>query len=411
MKMTKIVQSFERPVIQDIEAQVRRGVLESGLALPVGARVAVTAGSRGVANIAKVIKAICGAVRELGGEPFVIPAMGSHGGATAEGQRALIESYGVTEDFIGAPIVSSMKVTEMDGTGLGHRLFMDANAHAAHGVIVVNRVKVHTDFHGPTESGMMKMCVIGLGKHAQALEMHSFGVHGLRNLIPEAARRVIASGKILLGVGLGENAYDETALVRVAGPQDIEKTELDMIAWNRAHMPALPVKDIDVLVVDRMGKDISGVGIDTNIIGRMRIAGEPEPQSPRIGMIVVDDLTRETHGNATGMGLADFITEKYRAKIDFPATYENILTSSFVLRGLMPIAVKNAATAVRHALRSCGRAAQENPRVLRIRDTLHLSEMYASDALLGELAKLPNVVVTGEMIELAGGEGELVPWA
>ena len=411
MQLTKIRQSFDRTRLEDIEGTAYQSVLESGLTLPEGARVAVTAGSRGVANIAVILRAICAAVRKLGGDPFVIPAMGSHGGATAQGQRELIASYGVTEENVGAPIVSSMKVAELDASGLGHRLFMDKSAYEAYGVIAVNRVKVHTDFHGPFESGVMKMCVIGLGKHAQALEMHSFGVHGLRDLIPPAARTVIASGKILLGVGIAENAYDETAQVRAALPQDIERMETELLAWNREHMPSLPVEELDVLMIDRMGKDVSGVGIDTNIIGRMRIAGEAEPESPRIRMIVVDDLTEATHGNATGMGLADLVTEQFKEKIDFPATYENVLTSSFVMRGNLPIVTKNAAEAFRHALRCCGRSRQNSPYVIRMIDTLHLEELYVSQAVLEIVKDLPYVEVTGDTMEITREDGNLTPWA
>ena len=413
MKLSKILQTFERKQLADIPAAVHTAMKGTGLALPKGARVAVTAGSRGIANIAVILKSVCGVVREMGGEPFIVPAMGSHGGATAEGQQAIIEDYGVTEAFVGAPILSSMKVAELDSEGLGHRMFMDRHAYESHGVIIVNRVKIHTDFHGPFESGMMKMCVIGLGKHAQALEMHSFGSNGLRDKMPPAARRIIESGKILMGVGILENAYDETADIRAALPQDIEKTELEMLDWNRAHMPSLPVDDVDVLIVDRIGKDISGVCMDSNIIGRLRVLGVPEPVRPRIKMIIADDLTEETHGNASGMGLADLITEKLRSKIDFAATYENVLTSSFTARGSMPVVVKNALEGLRQSARSCGYgvSGMDELRVMRIRDTLHLSEVYVSDSLLADVSLCKNAEITGLSMEAFDGQGELVAWA
>ena len=389
MKFYKAIQTFDKKKVADISGTIRNEMLKTGLSIPAGARIAVTAGSRGVANIAEILKAVCNTVKEMGGEPFIIPAMGSHGGATAEGQRELIEGYGITEEYVGAPILSSMKVTELDNSGLKHRLYMDRHAYESHGVIAVNRVKVHTDFHGPIESGVMKMCVVGLGKHAQALEMHSFGVHGLRDLVPPAARKVLATGKILMGIGTVENAYDETAQIRAALPADLETMELEMIDECRRLMPSLPADEIDVLIVERMGKDISGVGIDTNIIGRIRIPGEQEPDNPRIKMIIVDDLTEETHGNALGMGLADLITEKLRDKIDFPSTYENVLTSSFLLRGAMPLVVKDVEEGLKHALRCC----HGGDKVMKIRDTLHLSEIYVSESLKDIVAARPNVEI------------------
>jgi len=400
MKLYKVIQNFKNERLNDIEAAVRAEILAAGLKIPKGAKIAITAGSRGVANIAEIIKATCNTVKEMGGVPFVIPAMGSHGGATAEGQREYIEGYGITEEFVGAEIYSSMEVVELDSEGLPHKLFMDKYAYNAYGVIAVNRVKVHTDFHGPIESGVMKMCVIGLGKHKQALEIHSFGTYGLRELIPPAARRVIESGKILLGIGVLENAYDETAEVRAALPKDIESMELEMIAKNRHLMPSLPADNIDVLIVDRMGKDISGVGIDTNIVGRMRITGEAEPETPNIKIILVDDLTEETKGNALGMGLADIITEKLRNKIDFAVTYENVLTSTFVVRGAMPLVVKDVREGLDFALRCSGSIVSEDgPRVMRIRDTLHLDEIYVSEALAKEAALLAHVDLTSETID------------
>jgi len=403
--MTRVRQTFDSPHIKDVEAHTRQTILDSGVTIKPNARIAITAGSRGISNIALILKTVVETVREMGGQPFIVPAMGSHGGATAEGQRALIEGYGITEEYVGAPIHSSMQVTELDSSGLQHRLYMDKYAAESDGVIVVNRIKVHTDFHGPIESGIMKMCVIGLGKHALALEMHSLGVYGLRDLIPIAARKIIATGKILLGIGICENAYDQTALIQAMLPDQIEKTEMQMLDWNRAHMPSLPLDDIDVLIIDRMGKDISGLGIDTNIIGRMRIVGEAEPERPRIRAIIVDDLTEGTHGNAMGMGLADFLTKRLRDKINFHDTYENVLTSSFLIRGNMPVVLDTPREALQQALRGYVRGV-DAPRIIRIRDTLSLSDIQLSPAAL---AALKGADVYGEQ-PLFSADGELAPW-
>lgn len=411
MKLHKIIQTFDETCISNIKLTVQQEMLNTKIQFPKGARIAVTVGSRGISNIAEIIKAVCSTVKEMDGNPFIVPAMGSHGGATAEGQQEIVESYGITEDYVGAPILSSMEVVELESEGLCHKLYMDKYAHNAHGVIAINRVKVHTDFHGEIESGVMKMCVIGLGKHAQALEIHNYGANGLRDLTPPAARKIIESGKILMGIGILENAHDKVVEIKAVQPNEIELMERNMLDKCRKLMPSLPSENIDVLIVDRIGKNISGVGMDTNIIGRMRIVGEPEPKTPSIKIIIANDLTEESHGNALGMGLSDIITEKLRNKIDFNATYENVLTSTFIQRGFMPIVVKNIAEGLKHGLRCSGcNVTNSKPRVMRIRDTLHMGEIYVSKAILEEISKQPNIKITNETIDVYDGNGDLLPW-
>jgi hypothetical protein len=402
-QLAKIEQVFPGAHVQDIEAEVKKEIAESGVRIRPGQNIALAVGSRGIANIARVVKATAEAVKEMGGHPFIVPAMGSHGGATAEGQRALLEGYGVTEEYTGAPIFSSMRTVELPRGDLCHRLYMDQYAWESDGVIVINRVKVHTDFHGVTESGMLKMCVIGLGKHRQALEMHSFGVYGLRELIPIAARQVLSTGKVMLGIGLVENAYDQTMKIKAALPENIEEQEIRLLNLCRQSMPSLPADQMDLLIVDEMGKDISGVGIDPNITGRMRIIGEVEPDAPKIMSIVVTDLTEASHGNALGMGLADFITARFLQKIDFKATYENVVTSTFVERGKMPMVGETDRIAVEYALRTCGQPDLSKARIMRIKNTLHLGEVYASANLLEEIRARDNVVSVGEPEELFDG--------
>jgi hypothetical protein len=410
LKLTKIRQLLERPVLTDIQSALRDELERMGPLIMPSAQIAIAVGSRGIANSVEIVSATVEFVKARGATPFIIPAMGSHGGATAEGQTDVLRGYGITEGSVGAPIRSSMDVVELTQDGDPNRVFMDRIAHESDGVILVNRVKPHTDYHGPYESGMAKMSVIGLGKHRQALEIHSFGVFGLRELIPPTAQRVLATGKILFGVAIVENAYDETMLIKGLKAGEIMQEETRLLDIAKANMPRLPVEEIDVLIVDRLGKDISGCGMDPNIIGRMMIRGEAEPESPRIRSIVVTDVTEGSHGNALGIGLADVITRSLYDKIDLPAMYENIVTSSFLERGKIPIIADNDATAYAYARRSCGRLAEGGERVMRIRDTLHLGEVYVSEAILQDLGGRSDIEILGRTTDAFGPDGRLLPF-
>jgi hypothetical protein len=375
-----------------------------------GSRVAVGVGSRGIANLREIVRLTIAALRSLDLDPFVFPAMGSHGGATAEGQVEVLAGYGVTEGEIGCRILATMEVVELDSTGLEHPLYMDAHAAAADAVLLVNRIKPHTDFHGSHESGLVKMAVIGLGKRKQADAMHSFGVRGLRDLIPLATQRLIAAGRLWGGVGVVENALDETMLIEAIAAERMIARETELLAIARSNMPRLPVNDLDVLIVDRMGKDISGCGMDTNILGRLRIAGQPEPAGPRIWSVVVCDLTEGSHGNAAGIGLADVITERLRAKVDVAATHTNVVTSGFLERGKTPVTAATDSEAFDLAVRYCCTPPMEKLRVIRIRDTLHLGEVMVSAAVARELRGRDDVELVGELVRAFEGDGALSAW-
>jgi hypothetical protein len=270
---------------------------------------------------------------------------------------------------------------------------MDKNAYESDGVILINKIKPHTDFHATYESGLVKMSVIGLGKEAGAEAIHHFGVHGLTQLIPASAKQIFDTKKILAGVALIENAYDKTMMVNALRGQDILSEEPKLLDIARKNRPTFPVDNIDVLVIDRMGKNISGVGVDTNIIGRLKIYGQPEPPTPNIRSIVVADITDESHGNATGIGLADIIARRLFDKIDFQVTYKNIATSSFLERGKIPFIAENDVDALELALRNCGHSGPGEERIIRIKDTLHLDELYVSRAILDELSVNPQIEV------------------
>ena len=403
--------SFPRPVVSDIAAAVRAGLQPNRASFPpAGSRVAVAVGSRGVANIAAITRETVRQLRAWHLDPFIVPAMGSHGGATAEGQTALLESYGVTEAGVGCPIRSSMDVVEIDRSDLPHGLYMDRFAYDSEGVVLINRIKPHTDFHGRYESGLAKMAVIGLGKEPQANAIHRFGVPGLRDGVPRAAARLLATGKIIGGIGVVENAYDETMALEFLAADQLLAREPALLELARANMPALPIDALDVLIVDRRGKNISGTGLDTNVIGRMRIAGEAEPAAPRIRMIVVTDLTSESHGNATGTGLADVITRQLYDKIDVGVVYTNVFTSGFPERGKIPLVAPTDAGAFQCAWRACGPIDAGHLRVIRIKDTLHLSEIYVSDALVPELTGRSDVALDTQPAEMFDAAGSLTPF-
>lgn len=410
MKLHRVLQHFPRPQVVAVEATVRSQMAESLLVFPKGASVAIAAGSRGIANIGRITKTVVEVVAESGANPFIVPAMGSHGGATAEGQTELLASYGITEHAMACPIRSSMEVVELAQEGLSNKVFMDRFAWESDGVIVINRIKPHTDFHGPHESGLVKMSVIGLGKEAQAFELHRFGVHGLRDLVPQTAKHVLATGKILMGIGIVENAYDETAIIEAIPGAQIMTREPVLLHEARKNMPRLPVNDLDVLIVDRLGKNISGTGMDTNIIGRIRIAGQPEPESPRIKSVLVRDLTDESHGNATGMGLADVTTQCLFDKIDFEVTNKNILTSGFLERGKLPYVAQSDAEAMEVAIRSAGCLEPDNARVIRMRDTLHLGELLVSRTVLDELESNDNVETINGPVDALQQNSECSPF-
>ena len=404
MKLTKIVQEFPRPTAGEITAVVRDEIRRLGLTSLSG-RIAVAVGSRGIHQLPQIISATLAGIRALGGTPFIVPAMGSHGGATADGQRQLLASYGITPEAMGCPVVSSLEVVELDCGSPGLRIFMDRQAYEADGVVVINRVKPHTSFHGRYESGLAKMLVVGLGKEKQAAEIHRFGAQGLRTLIEPAARCILNSGKIRFGVALVENAYDETARVRALRAEQFLAEEPGLLEYARTQMPRLPAERIDVLVLEEMGKNISGLGLDPNVIGRLKIHGEPEPTRPAIHAILVRDLTAESHGNAIGMGLADVISRRLFEKIDFAATYKNVVTSTFLERAKVPLVADSDAQGFAAALRSCGAVPEGRERVMRIRNTLQLSEAWVSPALLEELAGAPHIRVTGQTQELLTPEG------
>ncbi len=397
--MAGIRQKLEAPRLENIAHELREGMVRSRLKERVkpNDEVAVTAGSRGIANIVQITATIVEELKKLGARPFIVPAMGSHGGATAEGQIEILAGYGITEDSVGVPIRSSMEVVKIGEIKDQVPVFMDKIALRSDAIVVVNRIKPHTSFRGPFESGLMKMLAIGLGKHEGASLVHSFGSRGLREMVPEAARVMMSKANFVLGVGILENAYDETARIVVLDPEDFEKEEPHLLEEARRLMPRLPFDEIDILIVDELGKNISGTGMDTNIIGRLLIRGEKEFEKPNINKIIVLDVTPASHGNTLGVGLADITTRRLVNKIDYHAMYTNALTAGFLNRVFVPLTCETDKEAITTAISTFKRKDPQSLKVMRIKNTLKIEKLYISEPLLEEARARDDIQILGEI--------------
>ena len=384
-----ITQALPKAQPVDIPATLRAEWARLGLARQVqGKRIALGFGSRGIASIDTIAAELVGLVKSSGGDPFIVPAMGSHGGGTPAGQIEVLDGLGISEASMGCPIHATMEVVDMGLTSVGVRAYLDKNVAGADGLIITNRTKVHTDFHGPHESGLLKMLAIGLGKETGARAIHQHGVVGLRDYMPVVAKQLLANSPFLAGFGVVEDGYHAVAHLEGFGVDSVVAGDQRLLQRSRELMPSLPVDDIDVLIIDEIGKDISGAGLDTNIIGRWMIDGEPEPEAPRVKRIVILDLTPASHGNATAYGLADFMSRKLFDKIDFPITTKNLYTSGFLLRGRMPLVFESDEETIQAALFDAFRAdpgQAADARVVRIKNTLALENLWVSANVAAEL--------------------------
>ena len=396
-KMAAVLQRFDDAHISDVEKAVREQLTRTEIAARVnsGMRIAIGAGSRGIANIGITVRATVQALREFGAEPFVFPAMGSHGGATPEGQQAVLAGYGITEEDVGAPIRATMDTILIGEMKDGTPVHMDRYAHEADGVVLINRIKPHTSFRGPIESGVVKMIVIGMGKIQGATHMHAHGMDLFPELLPRVAAFLMERTSILFGIGVVENAYDRTAIVEALLPDALVEREVELQTKAKSLMGRLYFSDIDILLIDQMGKEISGAGFDPNITGRNH-RGVTGFDDPRVQKIVVLDLTKMTNGNATGLGLADVITRKLYDAIDYPSTYANVITSAYLDGALIPIAMPTDQQAVQLAIKTLVRVKQGQARIVRIRDTLSIDKISVSEPMLTEVKQHPDMSIIGE---------------
>jgi hypothetical protein len=395
-KMIRVRQTFPRPRVADIPKTVLETLGAAALRVKRGDTVAVGAGSRGIASIDVVVGATVRWLKELGARPFVFPAMGSHGGGTAEGQLSVLEHYGITEATMGCPVRATMEVVQV-GEALGLPVWLDKLASEADWIGIVNRIKPHTDFKGSIESGLFKMMTIGLGKHKGAIQYHRANIHhGYETVITSVGREMLAKARIGFGVGIVENGYDETAHIEAFSPEALEAGERRLLKSAREWMARLPFSPIDVLIVEEMGKNISGSGMDTNIIGRPSNPHEPFPNDPKILWIVTLDLTEESYGNAVGIGNADFTTRRLVDKIDMKPTLINAVTACAPGGAKVPATFDTDREAIETALSCIGLTPPPSARVIRIRNTLMLGEIEVSEAYTAELARRPDLTPIGD---------------
>ena len=396
-RMLRLRQRFARPRVDNIPAAVRQALdsLKLNTRIKSGHTVALTAGSRGIANIPLVLKAVSQHLKDLGARPFLVPTMGSHGGGTAQGQRQVLESYGITESFVGAPIRSSMEVVSLGKTPEGFPVVLDKLASEADHIGVVARVKPHTNFSGPIESGLMKMMMIGLGKHVGAAAYHKILLEQPYDLVVRSVGRTIrAKAPIAFGLCLVENAYDETAAIEAALPADFENVEERLLVSAKEWLARLPFHEADLLIIDEIGKEISGSGMDTNVVGRKRafkFAG-PENQ-PQMRFIFIRGLSQHTHGNAAGIGFADFTTSRLVKDMNYSATVINCLTSGYPEGANLPVHLDSDKQVIDAALAILGTREAEKVRIMHIRNTLYLEEVEASEPCMTELPIMTDATV------------------
>jgi hypothetical protein len=403
-RIFRVRQSFESQTVNDIpgtvEAELKRLSL-AGRVSP-GQSVAITAGSRGVANIAVILKGVVDHMKSLGLKPFLVPAMGSHGGGTAEGQRELIEGYGVTEEAMGCPIRASMETVVVCEAAEGFPVHFDRQAFDADHVVVVNRIKPHTMFVGDVESGLMKMMLIGLGKHEGAkvyhrvIRNHSFG-----QIVRSVAREVLSRCRILCGVGIVENAYDHTAKIQAVGSHEFEERERELLIVAKQWLPRLPFREAHVLLIDEIGKNISGSGMDTNVVGRKFNDHEPQPDEwPKIKIIGIRGLTPETHGNASGIGISELVRQRVIDQMNREITNINCETAGHLTAAMVPIGKPTDRDLLDVALNSVGMVEPRDARVMWIRNTLQLAELECSEAYYREAKERSELTILSEPREL-----------
>lgn len=397
-RMVRVRQNFADTHIEAIEKAVRQEIGQNRIRALIkpGQTIAVAVGSRGISNIDRVVKETVACLKELGAQPFIVPAMGSHGGATAEGQLEVLRGYGITEEAMGVTIKSSMEVTLLAHSAQGIPVYMDKNAYEADMVVLINRIKPHTAFRGAIESGLCKMLAIGLGNRIGCERLHAEGWEDFSELITSVAKVILERANIGFGIALIENAYDQTAIIKGIVKDELLTEEPKLQAISKDMLPSLLLPDLDVLVVEQMGKDISGSGMDPNIIGRSVSWGKmPGYSGPIIKRIVVLDLTESSHGNASCMGNAEFITRKFFAKIDFAATYANMIAAGVPTGARLPIVIDSEEEAIIAAIKCCGKIGEGGPLIARIKDTLHLDEIWVSENMIPIISDNPKLEIVG----------------
>jgi len=399
-RVVKIRQTFDRPIIADVEAVLHDRLRHSCVleAIQPKTSIAVGIGSRGISNQPQIVRALIDQLKDRGASPFIFPAMGSHGGATAAGQQALLARMGITEQAMGAPVRATMDVVSMGTAANGLTAWFDAYAAAADGIVLVNRIKPHVSFRGKYESGLMKMVAIGLGKQKGAEACHQLGMERMLDNLVAMGRRALSTGKILFGVALLENAYHETCRIEAIPAHRIEEEEIALQAEAKRLEPRILFKRLDVLIIDEIGKNISGTGFDNNVVGRYHLP-HMTSDGPFITRIAGLDITEASHGNGNGLGILDFTTLRAYRKFDFEETYPNSLTSTVPASAKIPMVLKTDRLAIQAAIKTCNIADFRNVRLGRIQNTLEAHRMEISENLITEARANPKMEIRSDAYE------------
>lgn len=381
IKMYRVLQAFDKSKLKNIPEIIAQKfqAIHLDQQIKPGMKIGITVGSRGVDNLQLIIKTVIEEVKKRKGSPFILPAMGSHGNANIEGQKQVLRSYGIAEEGMGVPIQATMDVVELGKLKNGLPVYFDKYAFQADGIIVVNRVKAHTVYKAKIESGLHKMLAVGLGNHQGATSIHCLGPKCIPDNVMNAAKIILKKAPIICGLGILENAYDEVRKIVAVLPGDFMQVEQELLEECKQIAPTLPVKDIDVLIVQEMGKDISGAGLDTNVVGGVKAYQEGDYDPPKIDKMVVLDLTKPSHGNAIGISIADIITKRLYDKVDFAATYKNVITCGYLDRAKIPVVLQTDKEAIEVALKTIFTLPGTEPRVILIRNTLKLDEIFVSE--------------------------------
>lgn len=381
IKMYRVLQAFDKSKLKNIPEIIAQKfqAIHLDQQIKPGMKIGITVGSRGVDNLQLIIKTVIEEVKKRKGSPFILPAMGSHGNANIEGQKQVLRSYGIAEEGMGVPIQATMDVVELGKLKNGLPVYFDKYAFQADGIIVVNRVKAHTVYKAKIESGLHKMLAVGLGNQQGATSIHCLGPKYIPDNVMNAAKIILKKAAIICGLGILENAYDEVRKIVAVLPGDFMQVEQELLEECKQIAPTLPVKDIDVLIVQEMGKDISGAGLDTNVVGGVKAYLEGDYDPPKIDKMVVLDLTKPSHGNAIGISIADIITKRLYDKIDFAATYKNVITCGYLDRAKIPVVLQTDKEAIEVALKTIFTLPGTEPRVILIRNTLKLDEIFVSE--------------------------------
>jgi hypothetical protein len=407
LSMVKVRQRFERPRVESMETEIRAQLGKLAPVMKPGMSVAITAGSRGINEIPGILAAIVRGLKDMGAQPYLVSAMGSHGGGTAEGQEHLLAHLGITEASVGAPLRVTSEAVAVGTTESGHVLYVDGEAVKADAILLVNRIKSHTAFQDLLASGLFKMLTVGLGKVPGATQVHRLNSSGMFRAIVEMGRLGLEKLPVIGGLAIIENGFEETARLELLLPSEMERREQELLKYAEGLLPTLPVQKLDLLIIEEMGKNFSGTGMDTNVIGRWKAEEIPDPEFPKIGRIVILRLSKESEGNANGLGLADVTTRKLVEAIDWTPTLTNVKTTGFWQRAFCPPFPGSDRDAIHWAIDGMGLDPDTDIAAARIRNTLHIEELWLTPKALAAAAGCEQV---GTAIALSfNDEGDLLP--